>query len=254
METTNTRRGHTQINRVGQALPDNAPAKGHLPNCSISYLAEKDASQQQQTTGYSYRNIVRQCLTYNGSPLTCPIGHPLPPGARKTTHGFTLIELLVVVLIIGILAAVAVPQYQKAVEKSRLAEVLMNISTIQKNVDLSALEKGTDDASNWTNHENWTTDLSGGTWIGEYYFTKYFLYNFDDATGVIVDRCSGTCTGDYDEDNNNQQYQLFYDYRIIEPHPSGACWGNTDFGKSICRSLAAQGDWTDFSIYDENDD
>ncbi len=50
---------------------------------------------------------------------------------KNVKKGFTLIELLVVVLIIGILASIAIPQYFKVVEKSRVAEAMSLIATIK---------------------------------------------------------------------------------------------------------------------------
>lgn len=92
-------------------------------------------------------------------PRTCPSGHPLPQGARGITHGFTLIELLVVVLIIAILAAVALPQYQKAVEKSRVTQAMTFLNAIYKGYQLCVLQYGEDFARCGVSSANATNNL-----------------------------------------------------------------------------------------------
>jgi type IV pilus assembly protein PilA len=54
---------------------------------------------------------------------------------KKMQKGFTLIELMIVVAVIGVLTAIAVPQYQNYVKKSELGAALATIAALKVNVE-----------------------------------------------------------------------------------------------------------------------
>ena len=155
----------------------------------------------------------------------------------KLKRGFTLIELLVVVLIIGILAAVAVPQYQKAVTKARFAEAITNLSTIGKVDAACQLNKGAVCKMD-------ELDVDVGEYVdSESRSTPYFVYAASSSanmtpiasfrkedvclcyleTGEIVimqDDEESTCSGDVDA---SMDYATLLTLRKVTYEECGCC-------------------------------
>jgi prepilin-type N-terminal cleavage/methylation domain-containing protein len=97
----------------------------------------------------------------------------------QRTHGFTLVEILIVVVILGILAAIVVPQFSSASESARQASFITNVKSFADATELYRVHYGTypDDASTgnlptgldrWIREDDWTSITPiGGSWDNE---------------------------------------------------------------------------------------
>ncbi len=161
-------------------------------------------------------------------------------------QGFTLIEMLVVVLIIGILASVALPQYQMAVTKAKVASILPLMRRWKDALTEYKLQHGNYEDENGERPDgatlgvNWPSDWKTSTneLCGDDIECEndyWHCFANEESTGYVY------C----DHNNNNDLYFEIIMYQSDDPNYENyrdkiICFAGIDEGHKICKALGGK--------------
>jgi len=163
-------------------------------------------------------------------------------GDERGVNGFTLIELLVVVLIIGILAAVALPQYERAVVKARVGTMLSAVGSIAAAEEVYYLVNGSY-ASNLqlldVEMPASCTPIEGSN--NQYYSCgKYFTLGIDPQGSVNLNYCPNH-NSSWNECGTYWDFHIPFRLAHYDTDPGirkCAVKNNSKLGKAVCANMA----------------
>jgi general secretion pathway protein G len=116
----------------------------------------------------------------------------------RNQKGFTLVELLIVVIILGILAAVVIPQFNSAATESKEAALASNLATIRQAVEMYKVQHNdvfptADIINQLTSETDVAGTVAGGAAYGPY-LRNSFPNNPISSINVVVVTATGTLT------------------------------------------------------------
>ena len=117
---------------------------------------------------------------------------------RTGQTGFTLVELMIVVIIVGILAAVAVPMYSGATEKARATECVAALGTVRSALRNYYAEHVTFVNANFTDGDRVTNggilEVSDSDLNGRYFTTECYTFDGDAGGSAYSIKCDGSAS------------------------------------------------------------